>query len=143
MRRVVVLDTGPLVAFLHRRDRYHHWAVEQFGRIDAPMYTCEPVLSEACHLLATLPGGSQSVLRMVETGAVSVPLHMADELAPIKTLMARYQNVPMSLADACLVRISELNAAAVVLTLDSDFIIYRKHGRHIVPVIIPKESASR
>jgi predicted nucleic acid-binding protein len=143
VRRVVLLDTGPLVAFLHRQDRYHEWAVEQFSRIDAPMYTCEPVLTEACYLLATLPGGGQSVLRMLETGAMRITLHLEAELTPLKTLMTRYRNVPMSLADACLVRLSELNAAGVVLTLDSDFMIYRKHGRHIVPVIIPKKSGSR
>ncbi len=143
MKRVVLLDTGPLVAFLHRRDQYHQWAVEQFGRIDPPMYTCEPVLTEACYLLAALPGGSESVLRMLEIGAVRIPLHLEAELTQIKTLMTRYRNVPMSLADACLVRMSELNAEGVVLTLDSDFVIYRRHGRHIVPVIMPKESASR
>ena len=143
MSRIALLDTGPLVAFLHRRDHYHQWAVEQFSRIDPPMDTCEPVLTEACYLLATLPGGSESVLRMLETGALRINLHLEAELTPIKTLITRYRNVPMSLADACLVRMSELNAAGVVLTLDSDFMIYRKHGRHIVPVITPKESASR
>jgi predicted nucleic acid-binding protein len=140
---VVLLDTGPLVAFLRRRDRYHQWAVEQFSRIPAPMHTCEAVLTEACYLLQSLPGGSQSVLRMLETGALRTALHVEDELTPIKTLMARYRNVSMSLADACLVRMSELNAAGVVLTLDSDFIVYRRHGRQVIPVIIPKESASR
>lgn len=138
MKRIVLLDTGPLVAYLSRRDRHHQWAVEQFRRIDPPMHTCEPVLTEACYLLATLPGGSQSVLRMLETGALKITLHVEDEIAPIKTLMSRYQNVPMSLADACLVRMSELNATGVVLTLDSDFKIYRKHGRHVLSVIAPK-----
>lgn len=138
MKRVVLLDTGPLVAFLHRRDQYHQWAVEQFSRIDPPMYTCEPVLTEACYLLSTLPGGSESVLKMLETGAVRITLHLEAELTPIKTLMTRYRNVPISLADACLVRMSELNAEGVVLTLDSDFLIYRKHGRHVLPVIAPK-----
>jgi len=75
---------------------------------------------------------------MLETGAVSITLHLEAELTPIKTLMTRYRNVPMSLADACLVRMSELNAEGVVLTLDSDFLIYRKHGRHVLPVIVPK-----
>jgi predicted nucleic acid-binding protein len=138
VNRVVLLDTGPLVAFLHRRDQYHQWAVEQFSRIAPPMYTCEPVLTEACYLLSTLPGGSESVLKMLETGAVRITLHLEAELTPIKTLMTRYRNVPMSLADACLVRMSELNAEGVVLTLDSDFLIYRKHGRHVLPVIVPK-----
>jgi uncharacterized protein len=102
------------------------------------MYTCEPVLTEACYLLGTLAGGSQSVLKMLETGAMRITLHVENELTPIKTLMARYRNIAMSLADACLVRMSELNAEGVVLTLDSDFLIYRKHGRHVLPVIVPK-----
>lgn len=107
------------------------------------MHTCEPVLTEACYLLANLPGGSQSVLRMLETSALKVSLHVEDELTPIKRLITRYQNTSMSLADACLVRMSELNAAGVVLTLDSDFIIYRKHGRQVIPIITPKQSASQ
>ena len=138
MRQIVLLDTGPLVAFLRRRDRYYEWAVEQFNRIDAPMQTCEAVLTEACYLLSGSPGASQSVLKMLELGAIKVTLHVDDELTPIKTLMTRYGNISMSLADACLVRMSELHAAGVVLTLDSDFMIYRKHGRQVIPVIMPK-----
>jgi len=136
--RIVFLDTGPLVALLRRRDRHHQWAVEQFKRIDPPLHTCEPVLAEACHLLKTWQEGSQSVIKLLETGALKIDFHLQDELASIKALMTRYQNIPMSLADACLVRMSELNASGTVLTLDSDFFIYRRHGRQIVPVIIPR-----
>jgi len=77
---------------------------------------------------------------MLETGAMQITLHVENELTPIKTLMTRYRNVAMSLADACLVRMSELNASGVVLTLDSDFMIYRKHGRYVVPSILPKRN---
>lgn len=143
MKRTVLLDTGPLVALLRQGDRYHRWAVEQFSRISVPMYTCEPVLTEACYLLSTLAGGSQSVLRLLETGAVRITFRVEDELTPIKKLMARYRSVPMSLADACLVRMSELNAAGLVLTLDSDFTIYRRHGRQIIPAIRPNSSSRR
>jgi predicted nucleic acid-binding protein len=80
---------------------------------------------------------------MLETGALRINLHLEAELTAINTLMNRYRNVPMSLADACLVRMSELNATAVVLSLDSDFMIYRKHGRNIVPLMTPKKPASR
>jgi len=102
------------------------------------MQTCEAVITEACYLLRNTPGGNQSVLKMLEIGAIKVNIHVEAELSPIKTLMTRYRNLPMSLADACLVRMSELHAAGVVLTLDSDFIIYRKHGRQVIPVILPK-----
>ena len=138
MSPLVLLDTGPLVAYLRRLDRYHEWSVEQFNRINAPMQTCEAVITEACYLLRNTPGGNQSVLKMLEIGAIKVNIHVEAELSPIKTLMTRYRNLPMSLADACLVRMSELHAAGVVLTLDSDFIIYRKHGRQVIPVILPK-----
>jgi predicted nucleic acid-binding protein len=75
---------------------------------------------------------------MLEIGAINVTLHLEDELTPIKTLMTRYANISMSLADACLVRMSELHAVGIVLTLDSDFMIYRKHGRQVIPIIMPK-----
>jgi hypothetical protein len=41
----------------------------------------------------------------------------------------------MSLADACLVRLSELRADSEVMTLDGDFTIYRRHGRQVIPLI--------
>ena len=51
--------------------------------------------------------------------------------------MTRYSNVPMALADACLVRMAEQHANHTVLTLDSDFQIYRKHRREVISVIMP------
>jgi len=134
----VLLDTGPLVAYLHRRDHHHRWAVEQFGKIESPLLTCEPVLTEACFLLRELAGGSDAVLGLIETGWLRVGVSVADEIAPLRRLMARYVNIPMSLADACLVRLSEQHAGSAVLTLDGDFKIYRKHGRQVIPVIMPK-----
>jgi predicted nucleic acid-binding protein len=137
VRPIVLLDTGPLVALLRRRDRYHNWAVEQFRRIDPPLHTCEPVIAEACHLLTSWPGGRESVIKLLETGALKIGFHLPDEMLSIRALMARYRNVPMSLADACLVRMSEQNTSGKILTLDSDFLIYRKHGRQTIPIIIP------
>lgn len=52
--------------------------------------------------------------------------------------MRRYADVPMSLADACLVRMSELSDDASVLTLDSDFRIYRRLGRQAIPLLTPR-----
>jgi uncharacterized protein len=137
MRPRVVLDTGPLVAFLNRRDEYHLWAKEQMARLEPPLLTCESVLSEACFLVRDLRGGSEAVIRLVQRGLVTVALDLQDESIPVGKLLARYVNVPMSLADACLVRIAELHEGSVVLTLDRDFRIYRKHGRYVVPVIMP------
>jgi uncharacterized protein len=133
----VLLDTGPLVAFLSRRDKYHRWSVNQFSRTSGPVLTCEPVLTEACFLMAKLTNGSESVLKLVETGLIRIGFDLEPELTAIRKLVVRYVNVPMSLADACLVRMSEQYSGGTVLTIDSDFKIYRKHGRQVIPVIMP------
>ena len=127
-----------LVAFLNRRDNFHQWALAQWGQIEPPMHTCEAVISEACFLLRSTPTGSDSVMQMIERNVISVPFRLDDNLHPVKKLLAKYRSVPMSLADACLVRMSELNPISQVFTLDSDFSLYSKHNRRVIPVIMPK-----
>ncbi len=133
----VLLDTGPLVAFLNRNDDNHGWSVARFKEIEPPFLTCEAVLSETIHLLA----GREVVLEKLEkfliAGFIRADFAFTDEVVTVTRLMRAYRNVPMSLADACLVRMSELSPRAVVFTLDSDFLIYRKHGRQTIPLILP------
>lgn len=137
MRRRVLLDTGPLVAFLNRNDHHHDWARGVLERIEPPLLCCEPVLSEACFLLRRLEGGAGAVLEMVQRGLVAVPFRVDQEAAEIERLLRAYSDVPMSLADACLVRMAEQHAGSAVLTVDSDFRVYRKHRRQVVPVLMP------
>jgi predicted nucleic acid-binding protein len=137
MTRPTLLDTGPLVAFLNRRDRYHPWATAHMARLRPPLLTCEAVLSEACFLLRTWHSGSATVLELLERGLVQVPFCLREEVGRIKRLLTRYANVPMSLADACLVRMTEQYTDSVVLTCDSDFRLYRKHGRQVIPTLMP------
>ena len=133
----VLLDTGPLVAYLDRRDSRHRWALDRFAEIAPPLLTCESVISEACFLTRHLPGGAESVLRLLELRAVRVAFSIQDELNDVTRLLGRYSNVPMSLADACLVRMSELIPDSVVMTLDNDFRIYRRNRRQRIPLLIP------
>ena len=139
MNPTILLDTGPLVAFLHRRDKYHGWAVEELNKLTPPLLTCEAVLSESCFLMQTLQGGSNAVMGLVLTGLIHVPFHLSEELKPIKRLMAHYNSVPISLADACLVRMSEQYSNSVLLTLDGHFRIFRRHERQTIPIIRPKD----
>lgn len=136
MTRVLV-DTGPLVALLNRRDRHHRWAREVFGTLEPPLGTCEAVLSEACFLLRRFPGGQDAVLALLEHRVIEPAFSMSAEIPALRALMARYDSVPMSLADACLVRMSELDGDSVVVTLDRDFAIYRRNRRQRIPVIMP------
>jgi predicted nucleic acid-binding protein len=137
VRRETLLDTGPLVAFLNRRDRYHAWARQCLDEAEPPLLTCEAVLSEACFLLRGNDRGSETILDLVERGLLATALSLEKEAASLKRLLARYAEVPMSLADACLVRMSELYPEAVLLTLDSDFRIYRRNRRAMVPTLMP------
>lgn len=136
MRRVL-LDTGPLVAFLNRRDRYHDWARAQWENTATPLFTCEAVLAESCHLLRQLPGGSPAVIELLTRGVIAVPFRLQDDAPAVGKLLSRYADIPMSLADACLVRMSEHHGESTVLTLDKDFRIYRRHGRQVIPALTP------
>jgi uncharacterized protein len=133
----VVLDTGPLVALLDADEAHHRWAVEQFSQLRPPLLTCEAVLSEACFLIARIGTDPSLVTRLVERGVLTVTKLFDDEATPIGRLMTRYRNVPMSLADACLMRIVEVTPNAKVFTLDRDFSIYRQARRRVVPLIAP------
>lgn len=136
----VLLDTGPLVATINRRDDRHQWASWQLSRLRPPFLTCEAVLTEACFLLSPYRGAKRAVMEMVARRLLSLPFRLEEEAEPVARLMARYADIPMSLADACLVRMAELYATSSILTLDRDFRIYRKHGRQTIPVLIPEEA---
>lgn len=133
----VLLDTGPLVASINRRDRFHAWTRMRFGEITPPLLTCEPVLAESCFLLQAYPGGAAAVLELLHRGIVKVAFRVEDHIPSIAKLMSKYASVSMSLADACLVRMSELDSQATIMTIDTDFRIYRRHGRQVIPLIAP------
>jgi predicted nucleic acid-binding protein len=135
MGRSVLVDAGFVVALLSRRDRHHRWAAMQAPRFAPPWITCEAVLSEAFHLLGS--AGEPELAELLRRAAVTMSFDLGDELGPVLKLMGKYADVPMSLADACLVRMTETLAEPVVLTTDDDFRIYRRHSRQVVPCVLP------
>ena len=134
---LALLDTGPLVSFLGAGLKYHQWAVEQWKRLRPPLLTCEPVLTEAAFLLKREGRDTDTLFALLERGVIRIALAVQEEQADLRALMRRYRNRPMSLADACLVRLSEIHTAAEVFTLDSDFRIYRRHGNRVISVRMP------
>lgn len=133
----ILLDTGPLVAFLNRRDTSHDWVSEFLTTVSPPLLTCEAVLTEACFILRRLDGGPRALLDLVSRGIVRPTFRLDQEIDAVGRLMKSYADVPMSLADACLVRMTELERASKILTLEHDFRIYRRNRRQVVPVIMP------
>ncbi len=133
----LLLDTGPWVALHCCDERHHAWAKAQFARHAGPFLTCEAVVTETCFLLARAGFDPAKALALVERGVVRIAMTLAEELAAVRTLFGRYDNVPASLADACLIRMSELYEPSRVVTLDSDFHVYRRHGRKVIPLLRP------
>ena len=135
----VIVDTGPIVALLDADEAHHEWARKQFAALGAPLLTCEAVLSEASFLLQRAGADQSLPVTLVGRGVLRVEQTVtgeADGLA-VSRLIRRYHNVPMSFADACLVRLIEGIDNASIMTLDSDFRIYRQAGRRVIPVLMP------
>ena len=131
----VLVDAGFLVALLSRRDAHQGWAVVQPQRFLPPWKTCEAALSEAFHLLG--PGGAPALATLLRRRAVVSAFHLGEEPEEVLELIRKYADVPMSFADACLVRMTEILADPVLLTTDPDFRIYRRHSRRAIPCVIP------
>jgi uncharacterized protein len=100
------------------------------------MHTCEAVIAEACHLVRRLPAGPRAVLDLIQDGVIAVRFRLEDHLGRVVSLLRRYADRPMSLADACLVCMSEIAPEGVIFTLDEDFRTYRRHGRQTIPVLM-------
>ena len=133
----ILLDTGPWVALLCRDDAQHGWSRAQWASLTEPVLTCEAVVAETCFLLARNGFDPAAPLTMIERGVVRVDFALGTQVAAVRGLFERYDNVPASLADACLLRLTELHEPCKVFTLDRDFLIYRRHGRRAVPVLSP------
>ena len=139
MKETVILDTGPLVTFLAAGLTHHDWVCEQWQRLRPPLVTCEAVLTEAAFLLKREGCETDPLFVLLERGVLRVGLEIEDQLPDLRALMRRYRDRRMSLADACLVRLSELHRESRILTLDEDFHIYRRHGNKVIPVLMPEE----
>jgi predicted nucleic acid-binding protein len=133
-----LVDTGPIVALLVAGDAHHIWARRLWAEQEPPLLTCEAVLSEAQFLIARFGGNPRAVPEFLERGALRVAFSVQDEVKRLLELQRAYRSLLMSLADACLVRMSEQTQQCRVLTTDSHFRIYRRNGRQLIRVLMPE-----
>jgi predicted nucleic acid-binding protein len=132
-----IADTGPLVAFFDRAERHHRWVTERVEELEVPLLVCEPVLTETAYLFARYARAQDALFDLLQNGALSVAFRIEEHIGEVRRLLQKYRDTPMSLADACVVRMAELHERHAVLTLDSDFLVYRKHGRIPLTLIHP------
>jgi uncharacterized protein len=130
-------DSGPLIALLDSSDQHHEWAVEQFSHFSSALVTCEGAITEATHLLQDAGVKPWGVLELVNREIIAVRFDLESNLDRVLSLMKKYADTPMDFVDACLVAMTEEKRDCKLLTLDSDFRIYRRFERQTIPLILP------
>ena len=135
MIKAVLLDAGPWVAYLRRADKYHAWAREQFSAREQ-FVSCEAVLAEVCARLQYGGNDPLVALEFLKSGVVTLDFDLQTNVIPVENLMRKYSDQPMDLADACLVRMTEIEPRSLVVTTDQDFKVYRRNGREVVPHVL-------
>jgi predicted nucleic acid-binding protein len=133
----VFVDSGPLVGFLSDGDQHHRWAVAVWSSLYDPLWTCEAVLSEVVFLLQSTKVSDDPLLELFDRGLVKIDFTVTSHQSDVWALLRKYADRPMSLADACLVRMAECYQRCQVFTTDKDFLVYRRKGRGIIPLLAP------
>jgi predicted nucleic acid-binding protein len=131
----VIVDASFLIASLNRRDNNHAWAMATAVQYPPPWQTCEAVISEVYYL--TEQSRHRVFAGLLRRRSLVSTFHLSEYTIEVLELLDKYSSVPMSLADACLVRMTEVLSGPTLLTTDTDFRIYRRHGRKTIPCIMP------
>ena len=130
-----IADAGALIALMNAADEHHEWAIRTLPQLPRPWLTCEAVLAE----VAALTGQPVALAREVKAGELVVPFVLQEQIDSVTSLLERYVDQRMDLADACIVRLSELYRGHTVITVDrKDFKVYRRNGREVIPIIAPE-----
>jgi uncharacterized protein len=129
-----ILDAGPLIAALNLNDRYHLWARETIARLGPPFHSCPEAMAAA----AAMTGRPAAIVEMIQAGDIILAFDLTAQAASVLALLNKYAGQEMDLADACIVRMAELNRDCRVVTIDrADFAVYRRNGRDLIPIIAP------
>jgi uncharacterized protein len=135
----VLIDAGPMAALLNTNDERHDWTRQTMQRLPAPALTSEPALTEAAFLLTRDGFDADDLFALAAAGMIKVGIEFDREHVALRSLIRKYQDVPMSLADATLIRLSELHSDCRILTFDAHFQFYRRHGNKIIPLVMPEQ----
>ena len=133
----IIADTGPLVAYFDKRADAHAWVRQQFEQLQDPLLCCQPVITEVLFLLKRDGLNPDWILALIERGALICDFDLSGEISALRRLLRQYSDLPATLADVCLVRMSEIHPSGVVFTLDRDFLVYRRHKRQTIPLLAP------
>ena len=134
----VLVDSGPLVALFDRDDAFHGRVVGFVQGFRGIFVTTLPVVTEVSHLLDFHGGVQRDFLRWVRDGAVALAEVTREDMGRLCELIEKYADRPMDFADATLVLAGERLGVGKIASLDSDFDIYRMHGRRAMENVFPR-----
>ena len=125
MRNSAVIDSGPLIALFDKDDSFHKRAVSVLQGFDGRLYSTLAVVTEVSHLLDFNIRVQLDCLKWITRGGLELVEVRVEDISAICSLTEKYSNVPMDLADASLVLAAEKLGIKQVISIDSDFLIYR------------------
>ena len=125
MTKAVIMDTGPWVALIDRRESRHGGCVEWLRRFHGEIYSSEAVLTEVLYLLNFSQKAQSAAIDFVLSGAITMVPSSLDSLKKVKSLIVKYRDIPMDYADATLASLAEDLSIHEIVTFDSHFDIYR------------------
>jgi predicted nucleic acid-binding protein len=129
-----ILDAGPLIAALNAADTFHQWSCETLDRLGPPFFTCPEAVAEA----AAMTGDPAAIVEMIHAGELVLDFNLADHTEAVLRLLNKYRDRQIDLADACIIRMTELTRNCRVITVDrNDFQVYRRNGRDVIPALTP------
>jgi predicted nucleic acid-binding protein len=132
----VLLDTGVIVAWLDRSERFHEAAVSALDSCESPLITCEAVIAESCYRLRKLKGAAEAVLANVAEGVFQMPFSLAESAEEVRRIVNKYREREIALADACLIQMAAAFDTPEIMTLDKDFQVYRWQRNKMFKLLI-------
>jgi len=136
MKKEVLIDSGPLIALFNSGDKYHNKVLKFLKKFSGKLITTWPVITEVIYMLSFSVDVQNDFLEWIERGSLDImDLKIAD-IRYIRTRMKKYSDIPMDLADASLMCISETKSILNIISIDSDFEIYRTlNGKYLKNVL--------
>ena len=120
-----LIDAGPLIALFDKDDKFHTSMKEFIKNFHGRLYTSWPVITEALHLLNFSVRTQMNLLKWIMHGALLIREITAEDISRIINLSEKYSDMPMDFADATLIILSETEGIEEIISIDSDFYVYR------------------
>lgn len=121
----ILIDAGPLIALFDRSDKFHLKAISFLKSLDRGLLTTWPVITETSHMLSFSTKAQANFLEWINRGGLKIFEMEHEHVSRLTELTKKYDDVPMDLADASLILVSEVKGIHQIASIDSDFYIYR------------------